>query len=50
MVKYQHDLVLQGIPALAEKIIVERDLSFLEEYFCRYHISQVSSKKTVSEY
>ena len=41
-------LGLQGIPDLAEKIIVERDLSFLEEYFCRYHISQVSSKKTVS--
>ena len=41
-------LGLKGIPYLAEKIIVERDLSFLEEYFCRYHISQISSKKTVS--
>jgi len=41
-------LGLQGIPALAEKIIVERDLSILEEFFCRYHISLVSSKKTVS--
>ena len=41
-------LGLKGIPFLAEKIIVERDLSFLEEYFCRYHISQLSSKKTVS--
>ena len=41
-------LGLKGIPPLAEKIIVERDLSFLEEYFCRYHISQISSKKTVS--
>jgi len=40
-------LGLQGIPALAEKIIVERDLSFLDEYFCRYHISQISSRKTV---
>ena len=40
-------LGLQGIPSLAEKIIVERDLAFLEEYFCRYHISQVSSKTTV---
>jgi len=40
-------LGLKGIPFLAEKIIVERDLSFLEEYFCRYHISQVSSEKTV---
>ena len=41
-------LGLQGIPSVAEKIIVERDLSFLEEYFCKYHVSQISSKKTVS--
>jgi len=41
-------LGLKGIPSLAEKIIVERDLSFLEEYFCRYHISQISCEKTVS--
>jgi dihydroorotase len=41
-------LGLQGISDLAERIIVERDLSFLEDYFCRYHISQISSKKTVS--
>ena len=41
-------LGLKGIPSLAEKIIVERDLSFLEEYFCRYHISQISSAKTIS--
>ena len=41
-------LGLKGIPFLAEKIIVERDLSFLEEYFCKYHISQISSQKTVS--
>jgi len=41
-------LGLKGIPSLAEKIIVERDLSFLDEYFCRYHISQISSKKTIS--
>ena len=41
-------LGLKGIPFLAEKIIVERDLSFLDEYFCRYHISQISSEKTVS--
>ena len=40
-------LGLQGIPSLAEKIIVERDLSFLEEYPCRFHFSQISSKKTV---
>ena len=41
-------LGLKGIPALAEKIIVERDLSFIEEYHCKYHISQISSKKTLS--
>jgi len=41
-------LGLKGIPSLAEKIIVERDLSFLEENFCRYHISQISSEKTVA--
>jgi len=41
-------LGLKGIPFLAEKIIVDRDLSFLDEYFCRYHISQVSSEKTIS--
>jgi len=41
-------LGLKGIPFLAEKIIVERDLSFLEEYFCKYHISQISSRKTIS--
>ena len=41
-------LGLKGIPFLAEKIIVERDLSFLEEYPCRYHISQISSQKTIA--
>ena len=41
-------LGLKGIPAIAEKIIVERDLAFLEEYYCKYHISQISSMKTVS--
>ena len=41
-------LGLKGIPFLAEKIIVERDLSLLEEYFCKYHISQISSEKTIS--
>jgi dihydroorotase len=41
-------LGLQGIPDLAEKIIVERDLSLLSEYFCRYHIAQISSSKTVA--
>ena len=40
-------LGLKGIPSLAEKIIVERDLSFIEEYRCKYHISQISSEKTL---
>ena len=40
-------LGLQGIPHIAEKIIIERDLSLLEEYPCRYHISQLSSAKSV---
>ena len=41
-------LGLQGIPDVAEKIIIERDLTLLEEYRCRYHISQLSSSKSVS--
>ena len=40
-------LGLRGIPDIAEKIIIERDLSLLEEYPCRYHISQLSSAKSV---
>ena len=40
-------LGLQGIHHIAEKIIIERDLSLLEEYPCRYHISQLSSAKSV---
>ena len=40
-------LGLQGIPDIAEKIIIERDLTLLEEYKCRYHISQISSEKSV---
>ncbi len=40
-------LGLQGIPDIAEKIIIERDLSLLGEYPCRYHISQISSAKSV---
>jgi len=40
-------LGLQGIPDLAELIIVERDLTLLESIKCRYHISQISSKKSV---
>ncbi len=40
-------LGLQGITELAEKIIIERDLSLLEDFNCRYHISQISSGKSV---
>ena len=40
-------LGLQGIPDIAEKIIIERDLTLLEEHKCRYHISQLSSAKSV---
>ncbi len=40
-------LGLQGISALAEKIIIERDLSLLSEYPCRYHINQISSKQSL---
>ena len=40
-------LGLQGIPEVAEKIIIERDLSLLEDFNCRYHISQISSLKSL---
>ena len=40
-------LGLQGISELAEKIIIERDLTLLEDFNCRYHISQVSSEKSI---
>jgi len=40
-------LGLQGIPDLAELIIIERDLTLLESIKCRYHISQISSAKSV---
>ena len=40
-------LGLQGITDLAEKIIVERDLTLLEDFNCRYHISQISSSKSL---
>ena len=40
-------LGLQGIPDLAEKVIIERDLTLLEDFNCRYHISQISSSKSV---
>ena len=41
-------LGLPGIPDIAEKIIIERDLTLLNEYSCRYHISQISSKKSIN--
>ena len=40
-------LGLQGIPDIAELIIIERDLTLLENINCRYHISQISSLKSV---
>ena len=40
-------LGLHGIPDYAEKIIIERDLSLLQDYNCRYHISQISSAKSL---
>ena len=40
-------LGLQGISDLAEKIIIERDLTLLEDFNCRYHISQISSQKSL---
>ena len=40
-------LGLQGIPDYAEKIIIERDLTLLEDFNCRYHIAQISSEKSV---
>ena len=40
-------LGLQGISELAEKIIIERDLTLLEDFNCRYHISQISSEKSL---
>ena len=40
-------LGIPGISDLAEKIIIERDLSLLEDTNCRYHISQISSKKSL---
>tara|TARA_B100001029_G_C15058623_1_gene456498 strand:+ start:411 stop:1700 length:1290 start_codon:yes stop_codon:yes gene_type:complete len=40
-------LGLQGISHIAEKIIIERDLSLLSEFPCRYHINQISSAKSL---
>ena len=40
-------LGLQGIPDIAELVIIERDLTMLENLKCRYHISQISSTKSI---
>ena len=40
-------LGLSGIPDVEERIIIERDLTLLENIKCRYHISQISSAKSV---
>ena len=40
-------LGLQGIPEMAELIIIDRDLTLLNYINCRYHISQISSGKSV---
>ena len=40
-------LGLSSIPDVAERIIIERDLTLLEKAKCRYHISQLSSGKSV---
>jgi dihydroorotase len=40
-------LGLDGISYIAEKIIIERDLSLLNEFPCRYHINQISSKESL---
>ncbi len=41
-------LGLQGVSDIAEKIIIERDLSLLSKYPCRYHINQISSKNSLN--
>ena len=40
-------LGLEGISYIAEKIAIERDLSLLNEFPCRYHINQISSKESL---
>ena len=40
-------LGLKGIPDIAEQIIIERDLRLLEQYNGMYHISLLSSKKSL---
>ena len=40
-------LGLEGISQIVEKIIIERDLSLLSEFPCRYHINKISSKQSL---
>ena len=40
-------LGLSGIPEIAERILIERDLTLLEKVKCRYHNSQLSSQKSI---
>ena len=40
-------LGLGGISYIAEKIIIERDLTLLDKFPCRYHINQISSKESL---
>ena len=40
-------LGLEGVSNLAEKIIIERDLTLLSKFPCRYHINQISSKSSL---
>ena len=41
-------LGLGGISYIAEKIIIERDLTLLNKFPCRYHINQISSKDSLN--
>ena len=41
-------LGLGGISYIAEKIIIERDLSLLNQFPCRYHVNQISSKESLN--
>ncbi len=45
--KYSTKLGLSGIPALAEEIIIARDIMLAESSKCRLHIAHVSTAKAV---
>ena len=40
-------LGLKSIPAIAEQLIIERDLRLLEQYQTKYHIALISSQKSL---